>query len=206
MIAQPRSSLTYRAAPRVSALFLPTAHKPPVGISSTAGYRHLRTRPPTAAFLAQICSRDPPSQKHEEDWPATRNWVTAGQAEALLQPPDLQKLKGKRDRALLAVLLACGLKRHEAVELKVSHLQKREEHWAIIDLVGKAAHTRRIPVPHWVKDIIDDWLEEADVTSGEIFLRVNRAGRIWRNGMTARPLIGIFPTTWGVIWKRPSLH
>src|SRR5216684_2175120 len=30
---------------------------------------------------------------------------------------DRQRLKGKRDRALLALLLACGLRRHEAVAL-----------------------------------------------------------------------------------------
>src|SRR3977135_1664628 len=45
------------------------------------------------------------------------NWLTAEQSEALWQAPDHQRLKGKRDRALLALLLACGLRRHEAVAL-----------------------------------------------------------------------------------------
>jgi site-specific recombinase XerD len=45
------------------------------------------------------------------------NWLTAAQGHALLQAPDRQRLKGKRDRALLALLLACGLRRHEAVAL-----------------------------------------------------------------------------------------
>jgi hypothetical protein len=45
------------------------------------------------------------------------NWLTAEQGQALWQAPDNQRLKGKCDRALLAVLLACGLRRHEAVEL-----------------------------------------------------------------------------------------
>ena len=35
------------------------------------------------------------------------NWLTAEQGEALWQSPDPSALKGKRDRALLAVLLAC---------------------------------------------------------------------------------------------------
>jgi len=52
------------------------------------------------------------------------NWLTAEQGEALWQSPDAERLKGKRDRALLAVLLACGLRRHEAVELNFSHLQQ----------------------------------------------------------------------------------
>jgi site-specific recombinase XerD len=56
-----------------------------------------------------------------------------------------ERLKERCDRALLAVLLACGLSRHEAVELNFSHIQQREEHWAIVDLKAKAGHTRTIP-------------------------------------------------------------
>ncbi len=69
------------------------------------------------------------------------NWLTAEQGERLWRSPNAGRLKGKRDRALLAVLLACGLRRHEAVDLDFSHLQQREEHWAIVDIVGKAGHT-----------------------------------------------------------------
>ncbi|MGB6944139.1 MAG: hypothetical protein WBE37_17195 [Bryobacteraceae bacterium] len=39
-----------------------------------------------------------------------------------------------------------GLRRREIPELTVDHLQKREEHWAIVDLVGKGGHIRTIPV------------------------------------------------------------
>ena len=42
------------------------------------------------------------------------NWLTPEQSERLWNAPDSQLLKGKRDRARLAVLLACGLRRHEA--------------------------------------------------------------------------------------------
>ena len=86
------------------------------------------------------------------------NWLTAEQGHALLQAPDRQRLKGKRDRALLALLLACGLRRHEAVALTLDHLQQREEHWAIVDLVGKGGHVRTVPVPDWVRTKLDDWL------------------------------------------------
>src|SRR3954453_10827042 len=37
------------------------------------------------------------------------NWLTADEARRLWQAPDANTLKGKRDRAILAVLLGCGL-------------------------------------------------------------------------------------------------
>jgi len=94
------------------------------------------------------------------------NWLNAEQGEALWRAPDAERRKGKRDRALLAVLLACGLRRHEAVELSFSHLQQREQHSAIVDLMGKAGHTRTVPMPDWVKAVLDVWLKDAGLTSG----------------------------------------
>lgn len=50
-------------------------------------------------------------------------WLTVEQSLALWKAPDCEELKGKRDRALLALLLACGLRRHEAVALRLEHLE-----------------------------------------------------------------------------------
>ncbi len=79
------------------------------------------------------------------------NWLTPEQSQRLWNAPDARSLKGKRDRALLAILLACGLRRHEPVKLDFGHLQQPEDHWAIVDLEGKAGHTRTVPMPDWVK-------------------------------------------------------
>src|SRR6202171_6525991 len=99
------------------------------------------------------------------------NWLTLEQGQALWQAPDHQRLKGKRDRALLALLLACGLRRHEAVALR------REEHWAIVDLVGKGVHVRTVPVPDWVRNELNEWLIAAAIDRGKLFRRVNKVGR-----------------------------
>ncbi len=114
------------------------------------------------------------------------NWLTAEQGNALWQAPDRQRLKGKRDRALLALLLACGLRRHEAVALTLDHLQQREEHWAIVDLVGKGGHIRTVPVPDWVRTELGDWLAAAAIDRGRLFRRVNKVGRTWGDGMTVK--------------------
>ena len=60
--------------------------------------------------------------------------LTAEQQIKTWTAPAGNTLLDKRDRALLAILLACGLRRHEAVILALDHLQQREEHWAIVDL------------------------------------------------------------------------
>jgi site-specific recombinase XerD len=114
------------------------------------------------------------------------NWLTAEQSQTLWQCPNGDGLKEKRDRALLAVLLACGLRRHEAVDLDFGHVQQREEHWAIVDLKGKAGHTRTIPMPAWVKEIVDQWLQAANISSGKLFRRVHKIGKAWGNGLTEK--------------------
>jgi len=109
------------------------------------------------------------------------NWLTAEQGQALWQAPDHHRL-----RSLLALLLACGLRRHEAVALRLDHLQQREEHWAIVDLVGKGGHVRTVPVPDWVRTELDDWLATAAIDRGKLFRRVNKVGRAWGDGMTVK--------------------
>jgi integrase len=104
------------------------------------------------------------------------NWLTVEQSVALWQSPDRQKLKGKRDGALLALLLACGLRRHEAVALRLEHLEQREGHWAIVDLKGKAGHVRTVPIPDWVMDELKVWLNAAEIDRGRIFRRVTKMG------------------------------
>jgi site-specific recombinase XerD len=114
------------------------------------------------------------------------NWLLAEEARALWQSPDTKTLKGKRDRAILSILLACGLRRGELAELELDDIQRREDHWAIVDLAGKGGHVRTVPVPDWVKGMIDDWLAAAGITSGKLFRCVCRAGKTWGDFITDR--------------------
>jgi len=114
------------------------------------------------------------------------NWLTAHEARRFWQSPDPDTLKGKRDGAILAILLGCGLRRRELADLEFTHLQQREEHWAIVDLVGKGGHIRTVPVPDWVKATVDEWIHAADLHSGRIIRCVCRAGKWWGDGITER--------------------
>jgi site-specific recombinase XerD len=103
------------------------------------------------------------------------NWLSARQAQALLNAPDTTTLKGLRDRAILAVLLGCGLRRSEASNLTFAHLQQRDGRCCIVDLVGKHGRVRTVPMPAWVKVAIDAWASAAAVADGRVFRSVNRA-------------------------------
>jgi site-specific recombinase XerD len=70
--------------------------------------------------------------------------------------------------------------------LSFDHLQQREDHWALVDLVGKAGHIRTVPVPNWVKEVIDNWVTAAGIGDGRLFRCVSRAGAIWGEGMTEK--------------------
>src|SRR6202162_4361193 len=81
------------------------------------------------------------------------NWLTADQC---------------GDRAILAVLIGCGLRRAELVGLQSDDLQIREEHWVVANLIGKGKHIRTVPTPGWVKRAVDAWTQAVGITTGFI--------------------------------------
>jgi site-specific recombinase XerD len=105
------------------------------------------------------------------------NWLSLKQAQALLNAPDISTTKGLRDRAIIAVLLGCGLRRSEVAELTLKHIQQRDGRWCIVDLVGKHGRVRTVPMPVWVKVAIDAWTTPAGVAEGQVFRSVNRGGQ-----------------------------
>jgi integrase len=112
------------------------------------------------------------------------NWLTASEGEKLLLGLDPLSLRGKRDAAIISLLLGCGLRRSEVVRLKVEAIQRREDHWAIVDLIGKAGRVRTVPIPDWVKTAVDRWAESAPVLSGKLFRSIRKDGKVWGNGIT----------------------
>src|SRR5450755_2560452 len=99
----------------------------------------------------------------------TGNWLSLRQAQALLSAPDATTTKGLRDRAIIAVLLGCGLRRSEVAALTFSHVQQRDGRWCIVDLVGKHGRVRTAPMPNWVRVAIDAWTSRSAVVDGRVF-------------------------------------
>src|SRR5580765_4348645 len=106
------------------------------------------------------------------------NWISVQQAQKLLNAPDITTKKGLRDRAMLAILLGCGLRRSEVAALTMKHIQQRDNRWCIVDLVGKHGRVRTIPVPTWVKVAIDSWTAAADIANGYVLRPINRGDEL----------------------------
>jgi integrase/recombinase XerD len=111
----------------------------------------------------------------------TGNWLSVRQAQNLLNAPDTSTLKGLRDRAILAVLLGCGLRRSEVAALTFAHVQQRDGRWCIVDLVGKHGRIRTTPMPNWVKVAIDAWTTPVGLAEGHVFRPVLRGDRVVGN-------------------------
>jgi len=106
------------------------------------------------------------------------NWLTREQAKELLTVPDRTTLKGKRDAAILGLLVGCALRRAELAALCLEDIQQREGRWVIVDMHGKGGRIRTVAIPVWVKQLINAWTAVAGHTHGHLLRPVNKSGRI----------------------------
>jgi len=113
------------------------------------------------------------------------NWLTRNQAQELVNSASNNSLQGWRDRAMLGLLLGCGLQRSEVVGLSLDQLQSREGRWVIVNLVGKGKRLRTVPVPAWSNELLNSWLHHSGVSEGRVFRRVLKGGKRQEAGVTA---------------------
>lgn len=112
------------------------------------------------------------------------NWLSLEQSTALLNSIAGEALHQKRDYAIVATLLGCGLRRSELVDLEIERIQLRQDHWVIVDLIGKAGHIRTVPIPRWTKAALDGWISAAGITRGKVFRAINKNGSVWGAGIS----------------------
>lgn len=128
----------------------------------------------------------------------TGNWLTKQEAQKLLKAPDTATLKGLRDRAILALLIGCGLRRAELVSLRFDHIQQRDGRWAIVDLIGKRNKVRTVPMPSWAKASIDAYASASGLSEGIVLRPLNRAGKITHDSMTEQAIYNLVVEYGGV--------
>ncbi len=89
-------------------------------------------------------NRDPASLiEPRKCWQTLPHFLTAEEVEKLLAQPDIDSDVGLRDKAMLEVLYASGLRVSELINLKLSDVD-----WSkgIISCVGKGSKCRKVPI------------------------------------------------------------
>jgi integrase/recombinase XerD len=84
--------------------------------------------------------------------------LTEADVEALLAAPNLNEPLGLRDRAMLELLYACGLRVSELVGLPMAGLGLRE---GVVRVMGKGAKERLVPMGELAQDWLERYLAEA---------------------------------------------
>ncbi|PON15813.1 hypothetical protein C2W62_21830 [Candidatus Entotheonella serta] len=90
----------------------------------------------------------------------TTEALSGAEAKALLDAPSPTTLKGKRDRAILAVLLYLGLRRDELCRLKVGDVRRRNGQ-AYLRVEGKGAKVRHVALDDTTHERIRAYLKAA---------------------------------------------
>ncbi len=128
--------------------------------------------------------------------------LTANQAAALLNAPGTDTLRGLRDTALFALMLATGIRAAEAAALTVKDLrQGLGGELALHVRGGKGDKSRLIPygAMDWVLVVVEAWLDAAGIASGCVFRGFWRGYEAVRGtGLTTRGIQNIlacYPVT-----------
>ncbi len=101
---------------------------------------------------------DPTALVHApQQWQTLPKYLTRLEIEHLLDQPDVQKPLGKRDRAMVELLYASGLRVSELCSLKMQDLN---EQLGFVRVFGKGGKHRMVPVGRKAIKAIRTWVEE----------------------------------------------
>ncbi|MDX1571727.1 MAG: site-specific tyrosine recombinase XerD [Xanthomonadales bacterium] len=114
-------------------------------------YGHLKSR--------QGLEHDPTERiEHPRQGRPLPKALTETEVERLLAAPDIETPLGLRDRAMLELVYACGLRVSELVGLEVNQVNTRA---GVVRVLGKGDKERLVPVGETALDWLDHYLQEA---------------------------------------------
>jgi integrase/recombinase XerD len=119
------------------------------------------------ALREQRVAQDPTlklaSARHQRQTPQT---LSEAQVQALLDAPDVSQPLGLRDRAMLELMYASGLRVSELVELKTVHVGLTE---GVLRITGKGNKERLVPFGEEAHEWLQRYLQDArpDILGGQ---------------------------------------
>lgn len=91
--------------------------------------------------------------------------------------------KGRRDRAVLSLLYGAGLRIHEPSGLRLDSYTRSNGHLRVL---GKGRKERIVPLPPWVQDRLERWLQVRGDEPGPLFYRVVIGGHFLKKRVSVK--------------------
>jgi integrase len=113
--------------------------------------------------------------------------LTPSEVRALRDVADTMMLKGKRDLAILDLMLFAGLRREEVADLDLSAFRQDGGRWWLV-LIGKGDKPRRLKVHDALYQSLTGWLEVSGLllgSGGPVFRSFDRGDHVTSNGIDA---------------------
>lgn len=168
-----------------------------------AFFRFLEHRVP--ASLEQIRQVHAIPRKKADE--ALVAWLSRAEIRALLAAPDPRRWEGVRDRAMLSLAYACGLRVSELTGLGLADYDRRDP--ASLHVTGKGRRERILPLWKETRTALEAWLRLRD-PDGDAALFHNRSGRAMsRSGfeyVLARHVAVAAKAEPGLLEKRVTPH
>lgn len=143
-------------------------------------YRFLEYRAPACLSIAQQIHAIP-SKRIEQP---VVDYLTRAELQALLDVPDGRTASGIRDRAMLHLAYAAGLRVSELVGLRLDDLERPA--MDAIHVLGKGRRERVLPLWKETQSVLRDWLRiRPDSKDRRLFLNA-RGEAITRHGFASR--------------------
>jgi len=128
------------------------------GLGSRSSARHLTTLRNFHAFLLREgrIARDPTEHLGTpKQWHKIPNYLNLEQIEKILQAPDTHRATGLRDRAMLELLYATGLRVSELCRLNLADLDLQ---YGVVRTTGKGNKQRLVPANKAAQKAVEDYL------------------------------------------------
>ena len=134
------------------------------------------------AVLQKLLDKDPTdSLRHPKKSRNLPRSLSAVDVSKLLGAPDVSKTIGLRDRAMLELLYACGLRITELVNVELKHVNMRQ---GVIRVLGKGSKERLVPMGEeaisWLSKYIDEGRTEFSKKNSRYLFLTNRGGNMTR--------------------------
>ena len=128
------------------------------GVGSRSSARHLTTLRNFYTFLLREgrISADPTEHlRAPKQWQNIPNFLNLDQIEKILRMPDAEKPTGRRDRAMLELLYATGLRVSELCKVGLADLDLQ---YGVLRTTGKGNKTRIVPVGKAALKAVEEYL------------------------------------------------